>query len=136
MQKTVAVLLMALLAAPARAFAQDAPIDSVRYRTMGQTTAHILSPDLLRKAAFREASRLADTLAPASLQQQSRQWGWAGRHPVLLGVLVGAGIGVAAAAIKCDAEAGSGERDQCRAGYWTLGPFLGGAIGFIISLRR
>ena len=103
---------------------------------MGRTTAHILPPASLRNGAFREASRLADTLAFAPFQQQSRQRSWAGRHPVLLGALVGAGIGVAAAAIECDAEAGRGERDQCRAGYWTMGPFLGGAVGFIVSLRR
>ena len=81
----------------------------------------------------REASGLARTLAPAPPQQQRH---WAGRHPVLLGALIGASIGAAAAAIKCDAEAGRGERDQCRAGYWTMGPFLGGVAGFIISLRR
>ncbi len=92
MQKVVAVLLISFLAAPAGAFAQDAPNNSGRDRDVGQTTSHNLSQDWLQKAVAREASQSADAFARAPLQRQSRLRRWAGRHPVLLGVLVLEGL--------------------------------------------
>ena len=102
---------------------------------MGQTTAHILPPDLLRTAAFREASRLADTLALAPRRQQSRQRSWAGSHPVLLGALVGAGIGVGWAAINCDL-AHKNTDFPCKSVFAVVGAEFGGAVGFIVSIGR
>ena len=126
---------MALLVAPVGAFAQDALIDSGQDRTMGQTTALILPPDLPGKAAFREASRLADTLAPAPFQQQSPQGSWAGRHPVLLGALVGVGSGVGSAAYERHASDKYVDFPM-EPIFGLLGAVFGGAVGFIVSIRR
>ena len=137
MRKVVAVLLVSLLSVSASAFAQDVLVNSDQNPEIGQTASRNLSQDWLQTGVTRGALQSARTLVPAPLQQLSRQRNWAGRHPVLLGVLAGAGVGVIAAAVKCDGYcAGCGERDQCRAGYWTLGPFLGGVVGFIVSLHR
>ena len=49
----------------------------------------------LREAVNREAARLATTLWPLPTPQTpARHRNWAARHPVLLGTLVGAGVGL------------------------------------------
>ena len=136
MHKAMAAFVVLLLVVPIGISAQAAPTNGCMSCGTGTPAAQIPPEGLLRAAVLREVARLADTLAPTAFQQPLYQRSWVRRHPVLLGVLAGAGVGVAAAGIKCDAEAGRGERDQCRAGYWTMGPFLGGVAGFIISLRR
>ena len=82
----------------------------------------------------REASRLADTLAVAPFPQQARQPGWAGHHPVLLGALVGAGIGVGWATIKCDL-AHKNVDFPCKSILGLQGAVFGGAVGFIVGRR-
>lgn len=135
MQKIVAVLLIALLAAPAGAHAQDALINRGQDRDVGQTTSHNFSQDLLRKAVARKAPQSADAFSLAPFRQQSQQRSWAGRHPVLLGALVGAGFGVGYAAIE--RHASDKQIDfPIEPIFGLLGAVFGGAVGFIVSLRR
>ena len=100
MRNAVTALIVALLAVPAGVSAQGTLSTSCLRGPVDRFGAQVPSGGPLGKAAFREASRLADTLARAPLQPQSRQRNWAGRHPVLLGALLGAGIGVGIGAIE------------------------------------
>ena len=76
------MLIVCLLESALPATAQE------QTEALGQTTSRDFSRDFLQKAVARETSRLADTFARAPLQRRSRLRGWAGRHPVLLFVLV------------------------------------------------
>ena len=134
MQKTVTALLIALLAAPAGAFAQDSLIDNGQDRDVGQTVSHNFSRDSLQKAVARNASQSAEAFALAPIQQRSWQRSWAGRHPVLLGALIGAGIGVGSGAINCDLARKNGDF-PCKSIFGLQGALLGGAVGFIAGLR-
>lgn len=137
MRNAVTAFIVALLIAPVGVSAQGTPSTSCVSCSVDRFAAQVPSRDLLRKAAFREASRLADTLAFAprqqQFQQQSRQRSWAGQHPVLLGTLVGAGIGVGYGAITpgpaCEYEF------PCKSIFGLLGGVFGGAVGFIVGLR-
>jgi hypothetical protein len=58
----------------------------------------------LATAAAREAIRLAsvtDDLPLSANQQPAEKRSWAGRHPVVTGTLLGAGIGAAYGAASC-----------------------------------
>ena len=79
-------IVAALLGFPTGVRAQTSPIRSDIHR-IGQAAA---SP--LRKAVKKEAARLATTLGTP--QTPARHRNWAARHPVLLGTLVGAGVGL------------------------------------------
>ena len=81
------VILAALLVVPTGVRAQTSPIRS-EIHPIGQAAA---SP--LRKAVKKEA-RLATTLGMSTPQTPARHRNWAARHPVLLGTLVGAGVGL------------------------------------------
>ena len=58
-----------------------------------------------------------------------------GRSGVLLGALVGTGIGVGWAAINCDL-AHENTDFPCKSVFAVVGAEFGGAVGFIVSLRR
>ena len=93
MYKAMAAFLVSLLAVPVGISAQAAPANGCVSCGIGTATAHIPPECPFRAAVLRDAARLGDTLAPKAFQQLSRQRNWAGRHPVLLGVLAGTGVG-------------------------------------------
>ena len=91
MQKLVAMLVVAL-AAPSTVVAQD--VTAARQQRAAVDT---LGSPGLRAAIEREAARLA-TDSPDATAARSRQappGSWPGRHPVVLGMLIGLGGGVA-----------------------------------------
>jgi hypothetical protein len=90
-QKIVAAVLSVLLIAPTGVWAQGS---FSRIRNPRQSAGP------LQEAGLREATRLAATLSVASQQQTPQQRSWAGRHPVLLGALIGMGTGVTIAAVQ------------------------------------
>lgn len=106
MQSIVCALLVSLMVARVEVFAQDSPVRSFGNNAFTHVVTHIESERTLRQSVALEATRLAQSRTTASLpSQQAAQRSWAGRHPVLLGALIGAGVGSAIAAdsaIGCD----------------------------------
>lgn len=125
MKKVVAGLLAALLLAPAGSIAQESafPLRADAIRVADRSSS--LNP--LREAAIREAARLA--AAPPSVPQPqppASQRSWAGRHPVLVGMLAGAGAGAVVFAAAHPEDRALDERN----GYMAAaGAGVGAAFG-------
>ena len=128
MRGTIAAILAALLVVPAGARAQTSPSRS-GIQSLGQATA---SP--LRESVNKEAARLAATLGPpATAQTQVRQRNWAARHPVLLGTLVGAGVGLGFLAAE-GCESSDYTCTGLVAFFGGTGAGLGAAAGAIVTI--
>ena len=129
MRGTIAAILAALLVVPAGARAQTSPSRS-GIQSLGQATA---SP--LRESVNKEAARLAATLGPpASAQTPPRQRrNWAARHPVLLGTLVGAGVGLGFLAAE-GCESSDYTCTGLVAFFGGTGPGLGAAAGAVVAI--
>jgi hypothetical protein len=81
---------------------------------------------------------MEETLASAALQQQQPgQRSWAGRHPVLLGALIGLGGFSALAAVNYDPNSNTDlTRGQSVAFAGAGGAGLGALAGLIVSIAR
>jgi len=86
------------------------------------------APTTLRDATRREAARLAIALTTA--QPQPPQQSWAGRHPVLLGTLIGLGTGVSVGA------ATGADNGISWTGWLLTGTGVGAWSGLIASAHR
>jgi hypothetical protein len=128
MRGTIAAILAALLVVPAGARAQTSPSRS-GIQSLGQATA---SP--LRESVNKEAARLAATLGPpATAQTPVRQRNWAARHPVLLGTLVGAGVGLGFLAAE-GCESSDYTCTGLVAFFGGTGAGLGAAAGAVVAI--
>jgi len=128
MRGIIAASLAALLAVPAGACAQTSSIRP-ELQPIGRPTA---SP--LRDAVTKEAARLAKTLGPLPTPQTpTRHRNWAARHPVVLGTLVGAGVGLGFLAAE-----GCGSSDYGCPGlaafFAGTGAGIGAAAGAVVAI--
>ena len=101
MQKVIVLFLTTLLSAPSAVFACGA---SGTPSEMASLTSRIAGAGPLATAAARETIRLASLTDDRPLsadQQPPDERSWAGRHPVVTGTLLGAGIGAAYGAASC-----------------------------------
>ena len=113
MRRFVAAILAALLLVPAAARGQTSSIPS-EIQPVGQAAARTLH-EAVKKEAARFAVALGSQPTP---QTPARRRHWAARHPVLLGTLVGAGVGLGFLAAE-----GCGSSDYTCSG---LAAFFGG----------
>ena len=120
MQHMAFALLVTFLVAPGGLRAQG--LGATAYEN-GIPTA----PTTLRDATRREAARLAIALTTAQPQPQQS---WAGRHPVLLGTLIGLGTGV-----SVGAATGADNRISWT-GWLLTGTGVGAWSGLIASAYR
>ena len=138
MTKTIALVLVSVLAAPSMSVLAQS-VDDGQRAPIVQAMSDSASSSALRQSITREAARLAKRELDATTfqQQQPPQRTWAGRHPVALGAMIGAGGGAVGAAAYCG---GSKDCDG-------MGPLLmalnagvcagiGMAIGAVVSLIR
>lgn len=109
----------------ASAFAQGRI--GVRPHQRGAATARNVDAPSLRAAARREAIRLADAVPQPATPPQS---GWIGRHPVIVGALIGTGAG--AALSQVDAIGGKSHDRRVA----VLGAGVGAWGGLIASAVR
>ena len=124
------VLAVALIgvAAPSTAVAQ----------TRHNTTI-VLRSDVLQRAIALEATRLARSKPIADfnillLQPQAPQpRGWAKRHPVLLGTLVGLGVGYAAGWAIGDGSIGDWSNDMNSWVFGAVGAGVGAIVGRLVE---
>ncbi len=128
MRRIIAAILAALFVVPAGARAQTSLIRS-EIQSIDQAAA---SP--LRAAIRKETVRLAATLGPHAMPPPSvRQRNWAARHPVLLGTLVGAGVGLGFLAAE-----GCGSSDYSCPGlvafFAGTGAGVGAAAGVVVAI--
>ena len=129
MRRMIVAILAALLMVPAGVRAQTSSIRLDMNEPIRRVAA---SP--LREAAIKEAARLTTTRRPMSAQQTPpRQRNWVARHPVLLGALVGAGIGLAFLAAE-----GCASSDYTCSGlaafFAGTGAGIGAAAGVVVSV--
>ena len=139
MTKTIAVMLVSVLAAPSSSVLAQA-VDGGQRTTIVQAMAASASSSALRQSITREAARLAkrELDATAFQQQQPTQRTWAGRHPVALGAMIGAAGGaVWGAAVysthTCNDSTTTGPMMVVGAG---IGAGIGMGIGAVISVIR
>jgi len=127
MRTIICTVLAALLVAPAGVRAQTSSTREIQ--PLGQAAA-----SSLREAVNKEAARLLATPVQSSAPQTpARQRNWAARHPVLLGTLVGAGVGLGfLAAHGCESS------DYTCSGlvafYAGTGAGLGAAAGLVVGI--
>ena len=131
MRRTIGAILAALLVVPAGAHAQTSSIRLEIHEPIGHTAA-----SSLREAANNEAARLAMTLRPMSPPQaapRQRNRNWAARHPVLLGTLIGAGVGLGYLAAE-----GCANSDYTCPGlvafFGGTGAGIGAAAGVVVAI--
>lgn len=95
MKKLLIVVVASVLVVPGGVFAQIVTVPSDdRPQTPQRSFSTDLSP--LRDRVKQEAIRLANSPSSGSVAQGAPpQRSWAGRHPVLLGTLIGLGTGLA-----------------------------------------
>jgi hypothetical protein len=136
MNRIAAVTLVSLLLAPAVCLAQEPSVDN--RGTVGTlSTQTLLAERLLQPTNPGTARLLASVPAIVAQQQPASRESWARRHPVVVGLLIGAGAGAALGAATCNRD---NNCDMPR-GHWaalTAAQCAGfGALtGWIVSLVR
>ena len=134
--KVIALFLTTLLSAPSAALASAAagpPSDLI------STSSRTAGTGPLATAAAREVIRLAsltDDAQPSANPQPTEERSWAGRHPVVTGTLLGAGIGAAYGAASCSDGCfpiGAGGAAILLASF---GAGFGALAGVIVKLAR
>jgi hypothetical protein len=134
MHKIFVALLTSVLATPTGAFAQTPPTNDGRDGTTRMSTPQFPT-GIIREAVIRESVRLA-ALPPAVSQQQPRERGWPGRHPVLFGALVGVGVGLGVEAAVIPGESGGEPHGVYVPIFAGMGAGIGSLVGLIVSLAR
>ena len=100
----VALIALLALAVPGGTFAQSLSV-SANPGAQIPPSSFPSHGSPLRDGVTREAVPLANALAPASTPKgKEHQRNWAGRHPVLLGTIIGLGVGLAVNANQCGAS--------------------------------
>jgi len=125
--------------APVSAQAATESFAELSHRLAVGDTVAGASSSALRQSIEREAARLVKTshVARDFQPQQPPQRSWAGRHPVVLGAMVGAAGGAIWGAAEC--------KNACEGGSLTgpivalgagAGVAIGAGVGAIVSLVR
>jgi len=135
MRKTIAGILVALLLCPLGAYAQErgrleATIPAAQPRMAR-------APGVISRAAAREVARLSESQSAttAGSQPAGPSRSWAARHPVLTGLLIGAGAGAAyGAAANHDTGCFDSGASPCPGVYAALNAGLWGGVGALIGL--
>ena len=126
MHRSIATVLALLLSAPSSVFAQaitgaaDKPQESAPLASSTSFTD-------LRQSLEREAARLSRSEEAATSKQQPSDRSWAGRHPVLLGALIGVAAGTAWGAAAC--SSGGCKADSLTGPLMALGAGVGAGVG-------
>jgi hypothetical protein len=136
MRHAIFSLVLSLLIVPTGALAQDLPIRHCLSCDIRQVTAPFPAKGLPQFASLWQVAKTGDTLGSAALQQQQPgQRSWAGRHPVLLGALIGMGGFAAIAAGNYDPRSNTDlTRGQSVAFSGAAGAGLGALGGLIVSI--
>lgn len=143
MQRVVAVVLVWLLLSPSAGLAQVPSANDSR--GIGRTPLRTLPNIPEATMAPSRGPRLTFTVSPRSSEPQSApQRSWAGRHPVLVGAIVGAGIGGVARGkllgLRYDTCVYDSETTGCGAASSGIGAGIGAGVGalagLIVSLAR
>ena len=133
MRTIVVALLIGVLALPTRGLAQSQPRDPDSNGTPPPESVRL--QESIREAIDRESLRVS--MRPAGLaQQQPRERSWPGRHPVLFGALLGAGIGVVVEAAVIPGESGGEPHSVYLPMFGVIGAGIGSLTGLIVSLAR
>jgi hypothetical protein len=133
MRRLQVVLIASVLAVPCGTFAQSLSVSADDGAQIPKPSFSIAGSPL-RDGVNKEAARLAKTLAPVSQPQGTEhKRNWAGRHPVLLGTLIGLGVGLAYNATQC----GAGSDFTCAqlaALFGGLGAGIGAGAGGAVAI--
>ncbi len=136
MHRVTALFLATLLSAPSAVLAAAAPgIQPDNRPTISRSTG----AGLLAKTPVRDAIRLASLTDDVPLkadQQTTVERSWAGRHPVLLGMLLGAGIGAAYGAASCNDGCFPIGRGGAAVVSAPFGAGFGALAGWIVKASR
>jgi hypothetical protein len=135
--KSISAALVLVLTLPSTVMAQSVPVPrdhvaSVRLRS--------LQPTIRRQGPFtREAlppmTVRSTQTTPAAQPPPERNW--AGRHPTVLGAMIGAATGAVVGAVPCwKTVCGDGHGPLIVAFGAGLGAGIGAGVGFTISLAR
>ena len=126
-------LIASVLAVPWGTFAQSLSVSADDGAQTPQPSFSVAGGPL-RDGVNKEAVRLAKTLAPASPPQGTQhKRNWAGRHPVLLGTLIGLGAGLAYNAAQCGASSDF-TCTQLAALFGSLGAGIGAGAGGVVAI--
>ena len=131
MHRMVAVMVVALLMRPATGLAQaKAGIRELADSQIGRFADwRMAGLDFSRaEARYRVAMPL-----PALPQQPANKRSWPGRHPVLFGVLVGAGAGLAIEAVVIPGASGGEPHSAYIPMFVCTGAGIGSLLGLIMS---
>jgi hypothetical protein len=135
MRRLQVALVASVLAVPCGSFAQSLSVsvdDGAQIPQPSFSIAGAGSP--LRDCLNKEAVRLAKTLAPDSPPQGTEhKRNWAGRHPVLLGVLIGLGVGLAYNATQCGASSDF-TCAQLATFFGGIGTGIGAGAGGVVAI--
>lgn len=123
MRKIVALVVAVLLGTPTEMLAQGLAETTRLHGPL--LTAAVAEATRLEGSAILVGARPAQTVTPAASSSPPRR-SWPARHPVVLGTLIGAGVGLAVDAGTCG-WAGGG------CGIWLYGMGAGAFTGLLVS---
>lgn len=134
MQRVLTLVIACLLAASPALAAGPAETERDERRQTGA----------LVESARREAARLARAPHGESARRSAQvrepgntERGWIGRHPVLVGALIGAGAGAAASMTMDNELFCSGSDEDClfyKGNRWMVGAGMGAGVGALVGL--
>ena len=133
MHTVLVALLTFVVMAPTSGLAQTQPTNDDRERTT-PISAIQLPRGFTREAVNPESVRFA--ALPAMRQQQPEKRSWAGRHPVLFGALLGAGIGVGVELAVIPGASGGEPHSAYLPVFAGMGAGIGSLVGLIVSAAR
>ena len=133
MHKILVAVLTFVSIAPTIGLAQTQPTNDDRERTIRRSAIQ-LPTGFMREAVNLESVRFA--ALPAMRQQQPEKRGWAGRHPVLFGALLGAGIGVGVELAVIPGASGGEPHSAYLPVFAGMGAGIGSLVGLIVSSAR
>jgi anti-sigma factor RsiW len=120
MRKMIVAVMMSMSLTPAGLFAQTAE---------GRVGTIRISRESLRLAALPQAVRQQQQRVP-------RERSWPGRHPVLLGALVGLGTGLAVEAAVIPGASGGEPHSAYLPMFSCVGAGIGSFMGLFVSAAR
>jgi len=133
MRRLQVALIASVLAVPWGTFAQSLSVSADDGAQTPQPSFSVAGSHL-RDGVDKEAVRLAKTLAPDSPPPGTEhKRNWAGRHPVLLGTLIGLGVGLAYNATRCGASSDF-TCAQLAAFFGGIGTGIGAGAGGVVAI--
>jgi hypothetical protein len=142
MRRFITVALVCAVAVPGVALAADRPLAAGNTALARHDRQAVSQP--LAASVVREARRLATAPQPGTREERPRTDGaWLGRHPVVFGTIVGAGIGAVAGMTMENELFCSGGDEDCLIYGGTrflagagMGAGIGALAGLVVSLAR